>query len=162
MDTVKQVKALIEKIKKAPNESLAKKAMKIIGIETIEIIRIRTRLGFGVPETGGKKKSLKAMKPHSKKYQEFRKENADKLSSETAPTKQNLTLTGSMLEDMVAIPEEKKVVIAFGQEENEQKAIAQTEAGRKFLDLTSAEIKMLERIIEKNLTNNLRKVRASK
>jgi len=63
--------------------------------EVPRIIKVRTQLGKGVSENGGKLAPLKRLE--NERYRELRK-TSDKLSSNTTPGRSNLTATGQLLD----------------------------------------------------------------
>jgi len=76
----------------------AKDAVAEVAARTgVELIRKRTRQGFGVASNYNSKYKLK---PLSASYIEYRK--TINLSSETSPSKSNLTKTGTMLDSLDA------------------------------------------------------------
>jgi hypothetical protein len=159
------LKNLTELLIKASKEAFSKEQMTIIGQEVIEIIKRRTRLGYGVDRAGEKRRSLRDMRRHNPIYTEARKALAKdgKLSSMTAPTKHNLTLTGDMLDSMkIKKAETNKVTIDFNGEDNKMKAGVNEKRGWKFLNLSDNDLKQLQRILANNLEVNLRKIRLLK
>lgn len=131
----------IGNLQKAVNEaSKNKNVLQTVGIEAIKLIVKRTRLGYGVSENLGVKERLKAMKPHSESYQIWRKKNAKKLSSMTTPTRQNLTMSGDMLNNMTLDVKNTSVFIST---KYAQRAAYQEEAGRIFNRLSELEVKQL-------------------
>jgi hypothetical protein len=64
-----------------------------------ELIKKRTRLGYGVKKDGGEKSPLKAL---SKGYKKTRKDSG-KLSSLTSVNKSNLTFTGQLLNSLFGV-----------------------------------------------------------
>lgn len=65
--------------------------------EVPRIIKVRTQLGKGVSENGGKLSPLKKLE--NERYRELRK-TSDKLSPNTTPGRSNLTATGQLLESI--------------------------------------------------------------
>ena len=74
--------------------------MRLLGNYAPNLIRDRTRKGFGVPHAGGSKEPLKAL---SANYIQWRQKNKRKLSKFAKPSKSNLTRTGRMLESLRVI-----------------------------------------------------------
>ncbi len=135
-----EMSAFIGKLQKAVDDASDKNVMEAIGAEAIKLIVKRTRLGYGVAENLGVKERLKAMKPHSESYQKWRKKNAGKLSGMTRPAMQNLTMSGSMLDNMIMRVSNKSVFITTA---DAQKAAYQEQAGRIFNRLSELEVKQL-------------------
>lgn len=136
----------------AATQELGKSSnMQKIGEAAKDIIKKRTRLGYGVEATGEERVSLK---PLSNDYKEYRKElgktkkakmkasqlkagesvklsKKDKkrassesnirLSDATSPTKSNLTLTGQMLDSLTARASEGSVSIKASGSRNDGK-----------------------------------------
>lgn len=128
---------------------------------SIDMIRRRTRQGFGVRSFGGAKERLK---PLSERYKEYRRENRRKLSPETSPGKSNLTFTGQMLDSMQIVSESKGIakIGPYGQRRlgggrNEDVAKWVEENGRPFLYLTGQESQRLESDLAQALERRLGK-----
>jgi hypothetical protein len=144
-DTALQLSRWIKKAEKLVEKNLVSTEMLVsIGNQVADRIRKRTQLGYGVAANGATRQRLKEMKPHSERYTAWRKENADRLSGNTAPTKQNLTLTGEMLANLAVqdvVQGERRVLVGFDDEFSQLKADKNTRAGRRFLFLSDIEIK---------------------
>lgn len=140
----------------------------LIGEAAIKIIKIRTRLGYGVNEPCGDKVRLapfgeKAADPQAakKKYVKFRK-NFSNLSSETTPGKSNLTLTGDMLDNMTYKATRDGVTITFDGNDNKKKAQWAQEGSsnrpqRIFLNLSASEKKQIGKEIRDYLVDKINK-----
>ncbi len=110
-----------------------------------ELIRKRTRLGYGVRSYGGSKERLK---PLSDKYKTRRKDMD--LSQNTTPAKSNLTKTGQLL-DSIATQTVRKGQVRVGPGgrrtgeslTNEEVGEFVAEAGRPFNTLTDIEVKRI-------------------
>lgn len=130
----------------------------------INMIRIRTRLGYGVSENDGRKKKLLPIKESTiEERKRLRKHG--RLSEETAPTRSNLTRTGELLESLtykiskvnfltILIPNRKH---KNSNATNAEIAGYQEKAGRVFFKLSSQELNQIKReavkeIKRKNLT----------
>lgn len=142
----KQIKVTLEK---ATNE----KTLRILGNEAVRLIKLRTRLGYGVSQVGGKRQRLTKLK---ESYKKVRKDNRGELSSETRPGKSNLTFSGQLLDSMKVIKIRNRQVIVgpqgrrksiLGQKRilNQDLARFVTEKGRPFMPLSDLEIKKLDR-----------------
>lgn len=72
--------------------------------EAANLIKTRTRRGYGVPADGAPAERLKALsrEPAGRSYVDFRKRTRSALSSETSPGKSNLTYSGQMLDSLYA------------------------------------------------------------
>lgn len=94
------IKQVLDDIKKKLKKTGGKQPMRLLGNYALNLIRDRTRKGFGVPHAGGSKEPLKAL---SANYIQWRQKNKRKLSKFAKPSKSNLTRTGRMLESLRVI-----------------------------------------------------------
>ncbi len=129
-----------------------------IGETAVELIKKRTRLGYGVSEQGGSKKKLDAL---SEPYKKQRKKNKPKGPS--TPSKSNLTNTGDMLDSMIATKSGTgKVEIGFDNTEDQKKAEYVSEK-RPFNNLSKSETKQIEQelneIAKKKIAKALNKLK---
>lgn len=146
------IKQVVDKIRKVFQDKIpSAESMEKLGEKSIELIRKRTRLGYGVATAGAKRGRLKQL---SDDYIDFRREYGD-LSPATRPAKSNLTLTGQMLDSMEVIEAKKgQASIAptgnrFDTDHtNDEIALFCEKQGRKFLSLSDNEIKQLRRFYE--------------
>ncbi len=145
--------AYIGKIQKAVDEASNKNVLQAVGTEAIKIIVKRTRLGYGVAENLGVKERLKSMRPHSESYQLWRKKNRGKLSPMTTPTRQNLTMSGDMLNNMTLRVSQKSVFIST---QFADRAAYQADAGRVFNRLSELEVKQLRLFFMRNFKDLLK------
>lgn len=129
-----------------------------------DMIRTRTRLGFGVKTLGGKRQKLAPLKPSTKKS---RKANPN-LSGLTSAGKSNLTETGQLLDsiDVVSVTQGKAVVSTSGSRKGggQNKEIAgYVSVARPFMNISDVEIKRIEddfsKIVEKELDGELNKIK---
>lgn len=117
--------------------------MRMVGEFLVEKIKIRTRLGYGVETIGGQKSRIKALSP---KYVEYRK-TFKGLSREAKPSFSNLTLTGSMIDNLEVtnVGSNSITIEPTGSDNrgvsNKNKAAYQQKQGRNFLSLSRQEIK---------------------
>ena len=147
MATYKTMKALFKSIDKIVDELVDKTNMKKVGKEAKEMVQKRTRLGYGCTEDG-KKYKLSTV-PHSPEYTKWRKKHRGRLSSTTSPKKQNLTLSGEMLDDMDYTAEDNEVEIGFKSSKMEDRAQYNTDNDRPFMNLTKQEQKRITQFIQK-------------
>lgn len=123
-----------------------------------DLIRRRTRLGYGVKKEGGTKGKLKEL---SDSYKARRRKKASELHSETTPARSNLTYTGQMLDSIYAqrvslnefvlslrpyrkpVPTKKKNA-KKRQLTNEQVAEFNEQKGRTFFNLSRSELRQVE------------------
>jgi hypothetical protein len=99
---VRSLKKLFKKIEDTLDETIKREQMISLGNFTANLIRKRTRLGYGVDRQFGVKQKLKPLSP---RYVSARKKFKD-LSNATTPKKSNLTLTGQMLDSVKIIKAE--------------------------------------------------------
>lgn len=145
------VKKFKDKMNKIRNSLLKKRTLEDIGKKASDMIRVRTRLGYGLKEKGSLKQ--KKLEKLSKGYKSYRKRN--KPPGPTTPAKSNLTYTGDMLDDIdYKVLGEKtsgrSIEIDIYKEESNQKARWVSEK-RPFMGLTSPQIKELKIWLGKNL-----------
>lgn len=95
-DDVERIKSLILV---ATKEAVSVKNMHNIAQAAANDIKLRTRLGSGVSEAGGKKEPLAKLAPSTIASRKSKKRTG-KLSSLTTPGKSNLTDTGQMLDSL--------------------------------------------------------------
>lgn len=116
----------------------------------------RTKKGSGVNKNEGKKVKLAALDPnYIKARKRLKKQGA--LSSDTSPSKSNLTRSGKMLSSVKTSAENKKAQIYIAGSENNRKAAQQEAQGRKFLKLSKGEVKKLLNIIEEDIKKDIKK-----
>ena len=115
-----------------------------VGEAAVELIKKRTRLGFGVAEKGGRKKRLDKL---SEGYKKSRKRH--KPTGPTTASKSNLTRSGGMLDDLEAKEKsDGKIHIDFSSADSQDKA-GWVSDDRPFNNLSKAEIKQLEQQLDK-------------
>lgn len=144
-----------KKMKALRDKMLSKSTLNSIGKETADMIRERTKKGYGLKDADSKtQKKLEALSPsyikHRKRYPPF--------GDDSTPTKSNLTYTGDMLE---AIDHKvsgkstasRKLKVSIFDEEQKEKADWAAEGSdnrpeRHFLGLTKGQEKILKKFIE--------------
>jgi len=135
-------------------DTISRPLMQSLGQFAVDRIRLRTRLGYGVPENQAARVSLKIMRQHSEGYRQWRKENADKLSDLTKPTKHNLTLSGQMLEQLGLTEiksKDKRLTLGFKNDFAREKAEINTKRGWVFMKLSDIETKGLLNLYKRQL-----------
>jgi hypothetical protein len=123
-DFSKLIEGMLQKAK-SPEVS------RVIGEKVVDIIRTRTRRGYGV--TGS---NLTRLKPLSKLHVEFRK--TQRLHPETSPGTSNLTLTGELLDSMTVKSSRNGFSIFFKGARNE-KVVGHVSETRPFFGLAKSE-----------------------
>lgn len=146
----KGIASFTKKLEGIIKEAKSPKGMVIIGNIVIDIIRRRTRSGFGV--SNGKKVKLK---PLSNKYVEFRRRNRGRLSPFASPGKSNLTFTGQMLNGLVRKPVPGGVVITFDSQRNKRVAGFVSDA-RPFMELADDEVEEVTKTFRKYFSSLVR------
>lgn len=143
---------------RALNELIKPNSMKEFGEEAANMIRLRTRLGYGVASDYGDKERLK---PLSQSYKEQRKK--EKLSNETSPGRSNLTKTGELL-DSIKVKSVGPNSVNVGPtgrrtdgKSNEDVADAVAKNGRPFNNLSKVEYKRIRDSIATALEELIKK-----
>jgi len=154
----KDLRTFIDELNGVFKKSTNASSMVKLAQQAILIIVRRTRLGFGIPKAGGRRKSLSSMHKWSPGYLKWRKDHPGDLHRLTRPSKNNLTLTSQML-DSVKVDKRstKRVTIApqgrrKGQKIGNQKLadVLLNRFGYRWLDMTIPEEKQLTRYYRKN------------
>jgi hypothetical protein len=92
---------LAQVLEKAFSEVRRPETMKRLGDIASEMIKLRAKLGYGVPGEGQERERLKPLADATRESKRAKARRGD-LSSNTSPTKSNLTDTGQMLESIKA------------------------------------------------------------
>lgn len=141
MAKFKDFKSLFKSINKKVDELTNKSGMDEVGEEAVDMVKKRTRLGYGAD--GRKKEKLGKL---SEGYQKQRKKK--KLSKSTSPSKSNLTNTGKMLDDLTHTSQDESTTIEFNTQESLKKAEWVTKGGRPFMSLTAQEKKRITKFLQ--------------
>jgi hypothetical protein len=171
----KQLRKQVEKaIDKAVKKIKSSSEMQNFADLTAEIIRRRTRLGYGVKSPGARRERLK---PLSESYIEQRRGDAvyftddqgqvrrvttsdkfkqrKKLSARTTPNKSNLTFTDQMLDSLTGFARSGEFKVEpTGQRDDgltNRQVAEYVEEERPFLTLSRSEIKQLQQSVTKRL-----------
>lgn len=158
-DAELQLQDIIAQLRTTIGSVFGPESLELLGEEAANIIRRRTRLGFGVASTGSERFRLR---PLTDRYMKFRTVKRSRLSDMTKPRRSNLTLRGDMLDDLgvkSVNPMRGQVVLGFRNQSSLDKATWNTDSGRPFNNLSRLEIKQLGRFKEKELEAELRKAR---
>lgn len=155
----KSFEQLGDQLQDALKEVRKKDNMKGLGTFMADLIRKRTRLGYGVEVTGGPRKPLDAL---NDKYKLLRAK-LD-LSSETTPGRSNLTRSGQLL-DSIQVTSFKEGEVSVGPKgnrtdggpTNEKLAEYVAEQGRPFNNLSGPEIKQVQQEAAKVVRDILEK-----
>jgi|LakMenEpi03Aug12_release.lakeMendotaPanAssembly.Ray.scaffolds.fasta_scaffold259405_1 hypothetical protein len=144
-DFLKDLAKFDKKLKKILDEASGPKALDFLGNIAADIIRKRTRKGFGVKKNGGR---LEVLDKLSRSYIKFRRRNSSRLSAFTSPGKSNLTFTGEMLNGLISKRSGKSVTITFDSSRN-RKVAGYVSVKRPFLFLSIDEIGQLVKTYDK-------------
>lgn len=147
----------------ALREALKPENMLRYGKLAAEMIRKRTRLGYGAKKSGSEKSKLKELKPGTKDSRKKLSQRGE-LSEFTSPNKSNLTRTGQLLNSVDGInPKTGSVTVGpTGSRSDIDKDNIDigryvTDAGRAFNNLSSVEIKRLNDRITKDVKQEIRR-----
>ena len=120
--------------------------------EAAKEIKTRTRQGDGVSQNLGNREKLKQLKASYKK-----RRRKLPLSSETTPDKSNLTQKGDMLNAIEGKGSRNRAEVFIKGPKNQEKALRQSEAGRKFMNLSKKEVDKAVNIIELDIKKDIKK-----
>lgn len=163
--TQADIRVAFDKLRLITQKAVQASTIKPVAEEAINIIRRRTRLGYGANEDGGQRFTFKKLSP---RYVHFRETKGKRYLSEFAfpGSKSNLTFTGQMLDSMAVIKIEKgRVFIGptgtrtdkFSKgKENKQIAYWVSKQGRPFMYLTKPEISQVVRFYRKRFGDLIR------
>jgi hypothetical protein len=160
-DVELQIRQIFSRAQRAVVDAVSAKATKAVGEKAVEIVRRRTRLGYGATENFGQRSRLK---PLSSKYVAFRSTFSE-LYSQTTPKRSNLTLTGQMLDSLRVISSVRGAVVIGpkgardDEKTNEEIAGYVSEQGRPFLFVTTLEFNQLFRFYRQTFTDLLKRAR---
>lgn len=176
MASNKQIQNFADKLKTALKKVKTQTQMRKFGEAAAEIIRKRTRLGYGATERSERAK----LKPLSSSYKAYRAGKIafatakggwvypykpsvkPKLHPLTTPNRSNLTFTGEMLDSLgvTKVKEGEATVDVSGNRTdgltNQKVAGYVTAQGRPFNNLTPVEKRQIEQIIETELKKIVR------
>lgn len=158
MSTESDLKAFKAKIDKALDELVSPKTLKTVGDFEADLVKRRSRLGYGVPQDGGGKQKFKELAPSTIKARKRKK-----LAGETTPKKSNLTETGQLLNDLVSKIEGRSTVIGHSKDRNKRiGAFHQTGGGklpqRRYLGLAKEDIKQITAQMQDIFTDIINKI----
>lgn len=150
MSAVKNLAVFVKKLEILLGVSVSKNQMEKLGEQASFLIVKRTRLGYGVKNKT--KKKLSSMRKWKKSYRLFRKTYPNLLNKKvTAPTKQNLTFSGQMLDSYgVSVTKNNSVLLSPRGYRKDAQANVKignivSKKGWLFSDLTSSEELQLTR-----------------
>jgi len=168
------IDALKKKIVSQVVDSIDSQDMTMLGKFIANMIKVRTRLGFGVRENGVEREKLKELKGRPRPYKSTihqRELDSEKgrLSKETTPTKSNLTRSGRLLDSFKVVAKKLGVIISIpdtsrpdSRATNAEIARYNEEKGRPFFHVSSSEIRQIKReaarIIKSKLGKGLTKL----
>ena len=124
-------------------------------------VRIRTRIGKGVKETGGPSYNLHEVLRTSE-YEEYRIDQKEigELASSTVPSKHNLTLRGHLLDALYgkAVPNGFSINVRDARPDSRRNSKiieGQRKLGRHFLNLSKTEMRQMRRAIRKKIVQQI-------
>lgn len=133
------------------------KEMRRLGDKAAEMIRIRTRLGYGVPRDDAKRRKLKSLQPTTIE-QRILLSQRGLMSQFTRPRRSNLTATGQLLDSLQTIKARGKQVIIGPKGSRWDTDLTNPEVsefvsrqGRPYLHLTALEVKKLARFYQNEI-----------
>lgn len=141
-----EYQSFLLRLNRSVEEMRSPEIMRAAGEKMADIVKVRTRLGYGVGQNLGTKAKLKAL---SEKYIKYRKDHSKDLYSETRSGKSNLTFTGEMLNSIKVVDAKVGGVsitptgMRADKKDNEDLAKWNTKRGRPFLYISSSEVKQL-------------------
>lgn len=165
-----KIKDFTDKLRGAVKKAASTKELEAMGAFAAELIRKRTRLGYGAPKGEAGAVDRFRLAALSEGWIKFRKTTgASWLSEFTRARRSNLTFTGQMLDSLGVVRGQKGQVVIGPQGyrtdpfshglSNEQVANFVAKKGRPFNDLTKPEMKQVVRFYRNqfgDLLNNQR------
>lgn len=139
------------------------KAADEIGTYLVDTIQRRVRLGYGVREHAAKKEKFAALAPSTIKHRQWLSANG-LLFQGSNPGRSHLTATGQMMDSLTYAKEPGRVVLFFGNDEANDKAYYNNQAGRvprPFFFLTDLEVKAVNRTLQKALDEYIEGIAAN-
>jgi hypothetical protein len=136
---------------------VTEKLLRTMGERAVDMVRRRTRLGYGVAgeEFGGSQQKLeKLAAPTKEKRARLKKQG--RLSSETTPAKSNLTETGKLLDSIQFRVRGNRLEVFIAGLDN-QLVASYVSDKRPFFTLTQPEVSRLADLIEQAIQNYLAK-----
>lgn len=157
MSAVQDIKKVVKDIEDKVKETGDRKNMLVFGLYALNLIKARTRKGFGVPDVGANQKRLPPLSASYIKYRSRRR-----LSPFTSPRKSNVTLSGRLLSGLRVYVSKSRITIkptgtSEKGESNDQVASYLEKQGRVFLRLSKSEILKVIKFYNENILNKVLK-----
>lgn len=154
--TKQQMDAFTRALNKAMAKTVDRKSMIEYGKLVVDLVVARTRYkGQGVAENGGRARKLKSV---SAKYAK-RRQNMERHPDAANGRKSNLTLTGEMLDSLTVIKSRNKSVeVGWNDKDEAAKARGNEDRGRPFLNLTTSEVNIISKQLDKKLSKEAKKI----
>jgi hypothetical protein len=147
-----KIKDLQIKLKNLLPETINKAMYEELGATAAVVIKERTRKGQGVATPQGNLEKLKALSPkYIKRRQKMRN-----LSSETTPSKSNLTKTGDMLDNIKSKATSSQATVFIAGKKNND-AAKYGEKDRPFMNLSKSEYNKLVNFIKEKIKTGIKK-----
>lgn len=167
-----QMNEIYDIVNSSWDEALRPMQMKALGQYAADLIRLRTRLGYGVTDTGAKRQRLKKLSPITVAFRKQARKMGE-LSDQTTPGKSNLTYSGQLLDSIKSkISTQGQVVVgptgyrtpsrlsSFSQEViNNNPHLANSLAKRGFIfnNISDLEFKKLVNYLNDGLTSVIKR-----
>lgn len=142
-------------LKDAIDKVTGKQKLDDLGEQLAKDIKKRTRVGTGVDKPGGNSKKFKKLSDSTKKSRGYSKRSGF-LSSDTTPAKSNLTHSGTMVDSIHSTAKDSQVTIDVAADQAD-KVKYNADNGREFLHLSKAQVKKIEKDLEKELIETIEK-----
>lgn len=144
-----QINALIEGV-------IRRETMSEVGELVRDLVKSRTKKGFGVAEPEGKATRLKGLSESYKKRRRTLKKQG-KLDQSTSPTKSNLTQTSQMLDSVKSKASTAKAEVFLDNEKAQRKAELQANDNREFMNLSKSEVNKIKKLLEQKIIDDIKK-----
>jgi len=157
------VKDFEQKIKALMFELGSTARMRTYADEAAKLVKLRTRLGYGVAQPEAERTPLKKLSPWYKKIRQ-RLASRGELSSQTSVGKSNLTQTGQMLDSIKTTYSTQGLAIyrptGIRKDglKNVEVAGSVSRNGRPFLELSKIEVKRVSVLIEEELRKLIKRL----
>lgn len=153
--TVKiDLKKFLKKLEKGLRRSVDRSEMRRLALRGLNLIKARTRAGFGVNLNQGFLGSRFKLPPLSEEYIEQRVRRSSELSRFAFIDRPTNTFTGKMLSDFrVTSTSKGGFSLGFRTKDSRQKAEFLAKMGRNYIGFTKREFNLMIRFFEKEILN---------
>lgn len=155
MTIQKDLRNLVRQFEKQAKKSVDRSAMRRLANFVLNLVKDRTRAGFGVKpstrEGGGRRFRLP---PFSDSYIDQRLRQARRISRFGFISRPNNTFTGRMLSDLrVNAVSKGSFSLGFRSRESKRKAEFLAEMSREFMNLSAREVRLITDFYRKRILN---------